>query len=210
MNDSVLLIDNYDSFTFNLVQYFEEIGFVRGQRLHIVRNDAISVQDIMDTPPGAIVLSPGPCTPNEAGICLELVQAAWGTIPLFGVCLGLQIIVQAMGGNIIRAQQVMHGKTSMVSHNGEGVFAGIESPIAMGRYHSLVAEESSLPACLSVSARACDPYNDIMAVRGIVEPVVEAVQFHPESILSKKGHRMLANFLETAFAATILTNYDAK
>ena len=200
----LLLVDNYDSFTFNLAQYLEQLGFLRGEKLVVVRNDELSLEQIMTAEPAAIMLSPGPGTPDDTGVGLELVCAAWGKIPLFGVCLGLQTIVQAMGGRVVRAAQVMHGKSSPVTHDAQGVFAGLSSPLQMGRYHSLIAEVQSLPESLLVSAHVAEPPQEIMAVRGRVRPIVEAVQFHPESVLSQQGHRILANFLEKAFGNTII------
>ena len=190
----LLIIDNYDSFTYNLVQYFGEIGVCYENGLQVIRNDQWTVDEVIAYNPDALVLSPGPNTPDESGICLDLVSRFWGKVPIFGVCLGLQVIVQAMGGKIVRAQKVMHGKLSKIEHDGKGVFVKLSSPLTMTRYHSLIAEAESMPSCLEVSSRVLDG-DEIMAVRGLVSPMVEAVQFHPESILSEHGKDMLANFL---------------
>ncbi len=184
----ILLIDNYDSFTFNLVHYLGEIG----ARTKVVRNDALSVSDAMAMEPEAIVLSPGPCTPTEAGICVDLIRAAAGRIPVFGVCLGHQSVGQAFGGRIVRAPELMHGKTSPILHEGEGVFATLPSPFEATRYHSLIVEEESLPEELIVTARSEDGL--IMGLRHR-EHEIHGVQFHPESIASHHGHDILRNFL---------------
>ena len=184
----LLLIDNYDSFTYNLAQYFGELG----ADVRVVRNDAITVEEIAADPPGAITLSPGPCTPNEAGISVPLVQRFAGKIPILGVCLGHQAIGQAFGGAIVRAQRVMHGKLDAVSHDGGGVFEGIPSPVTVTRYHSLAIAADRVPDCLEITART--PDGEIMGVRHR-EHAVEGVQFHPEAILTEHGHAMLRNFL---------------
>jgi anthranilate synthase component II len=184
----LLMIDNYDSFTYNLVQYFGELG----ADVHVYRNDAITVDQIAIWQPERIVVSPGPCTPSEAGISVPVIQRFAGRIPILGVCLGHQAIGQAFGGRIVRAQRVMHGKVSAVTHDGRGVFAGIPSPLTVTRYHSLAIERSSLPACLEVTAESED--GEIMAVRHR-ELAVEGVQFHPEAILTEHGHALLQNFL---------------
>ncbi len=184
----ILLIDNYDSFTFNLVHYLGEIG----ARTKVVRNDALSVSDAMAMEPEAIVLSPGPCTPTEAGICVDLIRAAAGRLPVFGVCLGHQSIGQAFGARIVRAPELMHGKTSPILHEGEGVFATLPSPFEATRYHSLIVEEDSLPEELIVTARSEDGL--IMGLRHR-EHEIHGVQFHPESIASHHGHDILRNFL---------------
>jgi anthranilate synthase component II len=184
----LLLIDNYDSFTYNLVQYFGELG----ADVHVYRNDAITVDQIAIWQPERIVISPGPCTPNEAGISVPAIRRFAGRIPILGVCLGHQAIGQAFGGRIVRAQRVMHGKVSAITHDGRGVFAGIPSPLTVTRYHSLAIERSSLPACLEVTAESED--GEIMAVRHR-ELAVEGVQFHPEAILTEHGHALLQNFL---------------
>jgi anthranilate synthase component 2 len=190
----LLMIDNYDSFTYNLVQYFAELG----QQVEVYRNDAIDLAGIERLRPERIVISPGPCTPDEAGISLEVIRAFAGRIPLLGVCLGHQSIVQAFGGKIIRARSVMHGKTSMIRHNGEGVFRNLDDPLQVTRYHSLVAERDSLPQALSVTAWTQNEegqMDEIMGVRHASMPV-EGVQFHPESILTHQGHALLQNFLD--------------
>jgi len=188
----ILMIDNYDSFTYNLYQYLGELG----QDVRVFRNDQISVGDIAALKPKHIVISPGPCTPNEAGISVAAVERFGGNIPMLGVCLGHQSIGQAYGGKIIRARQLMHGKTSMIHHRGEGVFAGLPSPFEATRYHSLVIERESLPACLEITAWTDD--SEIMGVRHRSH-AVEGVQFHPESLLTEHGHKLLANFLGIRF-----------
>jgi anthranilate synthase component 2 len=185
----LLMIDNYDSFTYNLVQYFGELG----EDVKVVRNDAIDLDAVAAMKPDHIVVSPGPCTPNEAGISVPLIQAFAGRIPILGVCLGHQSIGQAFGGRIVRAKALMHGKTSMIHHKGSGVFRGLPNPFRATRYHSLVIERETLPACLDVTAWTED--GEIMGVRH-KQFAVEGVQFHPESILTEHGHRLLANFLE--------------
>jgi anthranilate synthase component 2 len=183
------MIDNYDSFTYNLVQYLAEIG----QEVEVVRNDKISIEEINKLNPQYIVISPGPCTPNEAGISLELIEAFKGKIPILGVCLGHQSIGQAFGGKIVHAQTIMHGKTSKISHNNKGVFRGIKDPFIATRYHSLVIERQSLPDCFDITAWTDD--NEIMGIKH-KELAIEGVQFHPESILSEHGHDLLKNFLD--------------
>ena len=190
----LLMIDNYDSFTYNLVQYFGELG----QEVVVIRNDQIDLVGIAAMKPKYLVISPGPCSPTEAGVSVPAIQRFAGDIPILGVCLGHQSIGQAFGGNIIRAQQVMHGKTSPVYHHNIGVFQDIPSPVTVTRYHSLVIEQSSLPECLEVTAwtnHADGRMEEIMGVRHKTLPV-EGVQFHPESILTEHGHKMLQNFLE--------------
>ncbi len=189
----LLMIDNYDSFTYNLVQYLGELGAM----VTVFRNDALRVDEIEALEPDRIVISPGPCTPDEAGISVEVVRRFGGRVPLLGVCLGHQCIGQAYGARIVRAERIMHGKTSMVRHNDMEVFAGIENPFEATRYHSLVIEPLSLPPCLEVTAWSDDsdpPQAEIMAVRHVSHPVI-GVQFHPESILTRPGHRLLQNFL---------------
>ncbi len=186
----LLMIDNYDSFTYNLVQYFGELG----EDVHTYRNDEITLEKIAALKPDRICISPGPCTPNEAGVSIPLLQNFAGKLPILGVCLGHQSIGAAFGGKIIRAQQVMHGKTSVIQHTGLGVFKNIPNPYTVIRYHSLAIERSSLPDCLEVTAWTED--GEIMAVRH-KEFAIEGVQFHPESILSEHGHALLKNFLET-------------
>jgi anthranilate synthase component 2 len=183
------MIDNYDSFTYNLVQYLAEIG----QEVEVVRNDKISIEEINKLNPQYIVISPGPCTPNEAGISLELIEAFKGKIPILGVCLGHQSIGQAFGGKIVHAQTIMHGKTSKISHNNKGVFRGIKNPFIATRYHSLVIEKQTLPNCFDITAWTDD--NEIMGIKH-KELAIEGVQFHPESILSEHGHDLLKNFLD--------------
>ena len=185
----LLMIDNYDSFTFNLVQYLGELG----AEVKVVRNDELSVQDVEALAPSHVVLSPGPCTPNEAGITLETISRLAGKVPILGVCLGHQAIGQAFGGKVVRAKQVMHGKVSRIRHDGRGVFTQLENEFIATRYHSLVVERDSLPACLEVSAQSED--GEIMGLRhrGLA---VEGVQFHPEALLTEHGHRMLENFLK--------------
>lgn len=188
----ILVIDNYDSFTFNLVHYLEELG----AETIVVRNDAVSVDEALAMQPAALLLSPGPCTPNEAGICLDLIEAAAVIrLPLLGVCLGHQSLGQAFGGQVVRAPQVMHGKTSPISHTGTGVFKGLPDPFLATRYHSLIVERETLPSCLIVNATS--PEGLIMGMHHESLPF-HGVQFHPESIATEHGHRMLANFLEIA------------
>ena len=185
----LLMIDNYDSFTYNLVQYFGELG----EEVRVFRNDEITVEEAAALKPDHIVISPGPCTPAEAGISVPLIQACAGRIPILGVCLGHQSIGQAFGGRIVHARQLMHGKTSLIHHNNTGVFAGLPNPFTATRYHSLVIERETLPACLEITAWTED--GEIMGVRHKTLQV-EGVQFHPESILTEHGHQMLANFLK--------------
>jgi anthranilate synthase/aminodeoxychorismate synthase-like glutamine amidotransferase len=185
----LLVIDNYDSFTYNLVQYLGELG----QAVRVVRNDEIAAADIGAIAPSHIVISPGPCTPNEAGISLETIKLWAGKIPIFGVCLGHQSIGQAFGGKIVRAARVMHGKTSKIFHDEKGVFAGLPNPFEATRYHSLLIERASVPDVLEVTAKTWD--EEIMAVRHKTLPV-EGVQFHPESFLTTVGKDLLRNFLE--------------
>jgi anthranilate synthase component II len=184
----LLMIDNYDSFTYNLVQYFGELG----EEVRVVRNDAIDLAGIAALAPARIVISPGPCTPKEAGISVALVREFAGKLPILGVCLGHQAIGEALGGRIVHAGRLMHGKTSSISHTGKGVFAGLPTPFVATRYHSLVIERASLPDCLEVSAESED--GEIMGVRHR-QFALEGVQFHPESILSEHGHALLKNFL---------------
>ncbi len=185
----LLVIDNYDSFTYNLVQYFQELG----EDVRVFRNDEITIEKIGRLNPARIVISPGPCTPNEAGISVATIQAFAGKVPLLGVCLGHQSIGQAFGGRIIRAKKVMHGKTSMIHHDGKGLFQGIPDPFEATRYHSLVIERASLPDCLEVTAWTDD--QEIMGIRH-KSMTVEGIQFHPESILTKEGKNLLRNFLQ--------------
>ena len=187
----ILVIDNYDSFTYNLVQYLGELGAT----VEVRRNDAITVEEVGALDPSAVVLSPGPCTPAEAGITIPVIRRWGATIPMLGVCLGHQAIGEAFGGKVVRADRVMHGKTSLVAHDGTGVFAGLPTPLEVMRYHSLVIEPSSLPSALVVTAHAVDAPTEIHAVRHAEHPVF-GVQFHPESIMTQHGKQILANFLE--------------
>jgi anthranilate synthase component 2 len=190
----LLMIDNYDSFTFNLVQYLGELGV----DVRVFRNDGISLREVADLAPEQIVISPGPCTPNEAGISVSVIREFCGRIPILGVCLGHQSIGQAFGGKIVKAREVMHGKTSPIYHRGEGLFAGLQMPFEATRYHSLVVEEASLPTSLEVTAwtrKEDGTQDEIMGVRHR-EYAVQGVQFHPESILTHQGHDLLRNFVE--------------
>jgi len=184
----LLMIDNYDSFTYNLVQYFGELG----EEVQVARNDAIDINGIAALAPARIVISPGPCTPSEAGVSVPLVRAFAGKLPILGVCLGHQAIGQAFGGRIVHAGRVMHGKTSDIRHASKGVFAGLPSPFRATRYHSLAIERASLPDCLEITAESED--GEIMGVRHR-QFALEGVQFHPESILTEHGHALLKNFL---------------
>ena len=190
----LLMIDNYDSFTYNLVQYFGELG----QEVSVYRNDEISISEIETLKPNHIVISPGPCTPNEAGISLELIEKLAGKIPILGVCLGFQAIVQVFGGNIIGAQKIMHGKVSPIHHTGKGVFKNLKNPLNATRYHSLVAEKPTLPDCFEVTAWTNKENGDIEEIMGVRHKsyAIEGVQFHPESILTEHGHQMLNTFLQ--------------
>jgi anthranilate synthase/aminodeoxychorismate synthase-like glutamine amidotransferase len=185
----ILVLDNYDSFTYNLVQYLGELGAA----VKVVRNDEVTVDEVARLRPERIVISPGPCTPNEAGISLALIERLAGEVPILGVCLGHQAIGQAFGGKVVRAQQVMHGKVSRIRHDGRGVFAGVPDGFVATRYHSLAVERATLPESLTVSARSED--GEIMGLRHR-EHAVEGVQFHPEALLTEHGHQMLANFLK--------------
>ena len=190
----LLMIDNYDSFTYNLVQYFGELG----ADVQVYRNDQITIEQIEALAPQHLVVSPGPCTPNEAGVSVAAINHFASKLPILGVCLGHQSIGQAFGGKIIHAKQIMHGKTSMVKHNDAGVFTGLSNPFVVTRYHSLVIERESLPDCLEITAwteTAEGGVDEIMGVRH-KELAIEGVQFHPESILTQHGHDMLKNFLE--------------
>jgi para-aminobenzoate synthetase component II len=187
----ILMIDNYDSFTYNLVQYLRELG----AEVAVHRNDRIGLEEIRALRPAQIVLSPGPCSPAEAGICCDLIRAFGATVPILGVCLGHQCIGAAYGGRIVRAARLMHGKTSPIHHDGRGVFRDLPSPFEATRYHSLLIEPETLPACLEVSARTTE--GEIMGVRHRMHPV-EGVQFHPESILTQAGKALLGNFLRAA------------
>ncbi|MEM4987011.1 aminodeoxychorismate/anthranilate synthase component II [Collimonas sp. H4R21] len=187
----LLMIDNYDSFTYNLVQYFGELG----EDVRTFRNDEITLEEINALKPDRICLSPGPCSPKEAGICVDLLQQFAGKLPILGVCLGHQAIGEAFGGKVIRAQQVMHGKTSPINHTGVGVFKDLPNPFTVIRYHSLAIERNSIPDCLEITAWTDD--GEIMGVRH-KDYDIEGVQFHPESILSEHGHALLRNFVHRA------------
>ena len=190
----LLMIDNYDSFTYNLVQYFGELG----ADVTVVRNDDIALDAIETMHPDKIVISPGPCTPKEAGISVPVIQTFAGRIPILGVCLGHQSIGHAFGGHIIRAQRIMHGKTSLVYHRNTGVFQSLPNPFTATRYHSLVIERASLPTCLEITAWTQNDAGDIEEIMGVRhrDYDLEGVQFHPESILTERGHDLLRNFLE--------------
>jgi anthranilate synthase/aminodeoxychorismate synthase-like glutamine amidotransferase len=189
----ILVIDNYDSFTYNLVQYLGELG----ADIVVRRNDAIGVEDIGELAPSAIVLSPGPCTPKEAGITVDVIRR-WGpTIPTLGVCLGHQAIGEAYGGDVVLAERVMHGKTSLIAHDGTGVFAGLPSPMQVMRYHSLIVDRSTMPDVLEIVAVSTDDPNEVHAVKHREYPVY-GVQFHPESIMTPQGKQLRENFLELA------------
>lgn len=187
----ILVIDNYDSFVYNLVHYVEDFGV----RADVVRNDALTVSQVLSRKPQAIILSPGPCTPNEAGICLELLVKAPENLPILGVCLGHQAMGQAFGGEVIRAQQIMHGKVSLVQHKGRGLFRGLPSPFHATRYHSLAIRRETFPDCLNIDAETED--GEVMGLSHKARPVF-GVQFHPESIASEHGHAIVGNFLSKA------------
>ena len=189
----ILMIDNYDSFTYNLVQYLGELG----QDVRVARNDELSLEQIRELAPDRIVISPGPGTPDQAGVSLELITKLGAQIPILGVCLGHQSIGQAFGGKVVRAGQIMHGKTSMIHHTGKGVFAGLPNPFEATRYHSLVVEKSTLPQCLEVTAWTQNADGGIDEIMGLRHKTlaIEGVQFHPESILTQHGHDLLGNFL---------------
>ena len=190
----LVMVDNYDSFTYNLVQYFGELG----ADVRVVRNDEITTEQLAALKPDKIVISPGPCTPKEAGISVDVIQTFAGRLPILGVCLGHQSIGYAFGGNIIHAKSIMHGKTSLVYHHDQGVFKGLNNPFTATRYHSLVIEQSSLPEGLEVTAWTQDEAGNIDEIMGVRHKTldIEGVQFHPESILTEHGHDMLRNFLE--------------
>jgi len=185
----ILMIDNYDSFTYNLVQYLGEMG----EDLRVFRNNKITIEEIEELKPDRILISPGPCTPNEAGISVDTIKHFGGKVPIFGVCLGHQSIGHAFGGNIIRAGRLMHGKTSMIQHDGKGIFEGIPNPFRAIRYHSLLIERSSIPSCLEITAET--DQGEIMGVRH-KEMAIEGVQFHPESVLTEHGKDLLRNFVK--------------
>ena len=190
----LLMIDNYDSFTYNVVQYFAELG----ADVKVLRNDEVTIEEIRALAPTHLVISPGPCTPNEAGISLAAIKAFAGKIPILGVCLGHQSIGQAFGGKIVRAREVMHGKTSPMHHHNSGVFTGLNNPVVATRYHSLVIEKSSLPDCLEVTSWTQNSDGSVDEIMGVRHKTldIEGVQFHPESILSEQGHELFKNFLE--------------
>lgn len=190
----LLMIDNYDSFTYNVVQYFGELG----ADVQVYRNDEITVEEIEALTPDHLVISPGPCTPNEAGVSVAAINYFKGKLPILGICLGHQSIGQAFGGSIVRAKQVMHGKTSPVYHNDNGVFAGLNNPVEVTRYHSLVIDQKTLPDCLEVTSWTQDEEGHLDEIMGVrhKEFDIEGVQFHPESILTDQGHELLANFLK--------------
>ena len=191
----VIMIDNYDSFTFNLVQYLGELG----AEVDVVRNDQVGLDYVEASDASHIMISPGPCTPNEAGISMQVIEAMAGKKPILGVCLGHQSIGQVFGGKVVHAGEIMHGKTSLMQHRGEGVFSGLPQPFAATRYHSLVIDRASLPACLEITAwteSEQGEFDEIMGVRHR-ELAIEGVQFHPESILTQQGHDLLQNFLNT-------------
>lgn len=191
----LLIIDNYDSFTYNLYQYFCELG----QQVRVVRNDEIDIAGIEALNPSHLVISPGPCTPNEAGISLQAIEHFAGKLPILGVCLGHQAIAQVFGGKVVRARQVMHGKTSPIQHTGKSVFKGLANPLTVTRYHSLVVQTDSLPDCFEVTAWTTLDNGDMDEIMGYQHKklAIEAVQFHPESIKTQSGHQILANFLQS-------------
>ncbi len=190
----LLMIDNYDSFTYNLVQYLGELG----AGVTVYRNDQITLEEIQQLKPQQLVISPGPCTPNEAGISMAAIEHFAGKLPILGVCLGHQSMVQVFGGNIVHAKQIMHGKTSQIYHNNQGVFANLPNPFTATRYHSLVAEQATLPDCFEITAWTVDDNGELDEIMGVRhrEYVLEGVQFHPESILTVMGHDLLSNFLQ--------------
>ncbi|MEB3104881.1 MAG: aminodeoxychorismate/anthranilate synthase component II [Cyanobacteriota bacterium] len=194
----LLVLDNYDSFTFNLVQYLGELAadYPLAADLRVERNDALTLDQIRALNPAAILISPGPGDPDQSGVCLEVLRELSPTVPTLGVCLGHQSIAQVYGGKVVRAKELMHGKTSPVLHEGEGVFAGLPNPLTATRYHSLIAERASLPDCLKITAWLED--GTIMGLRHRDYPHLQGVQFHPESVLTQEGHALLANFLRSA------------
>ncbi|UTW02644.1 aminodeoxychorismate/anthranilate synthase component II [Amphritea atlantica] len=192
----LLMIDNYDSFTYNVVQYLGELG----AEVQVYRNDEITIEQIEALNPTQLVISPGPCTPNEAGISVAAIKHFAGKLPIFGICLGHQSMGQAFGGDVVRARQVMHGKVSPVYHNNTGVFAGLENPVSVTRYHSLVIDKNTLPDCLEITAWTQNDDGSVDEIMGVrhKELDIEGVQFHPESILTQQGHDLLQNFLNRA------------
>jgi para-aminobenzoate synthetase component 2 len=197
----LLVLDNYDSFTFNLVQYLGELAAEHpvAAELQVVRNDALSLAEIKALDPKAILISPGPGDPDQSGVCLEVLRQLGPKLPILGVCLGHQCLAQVYGGRVVRARELMHGKTSPVRHAGQGVFAGLPDPLTATRYHSLIAERESLPDCLEITAWLED--GTIMGLRHREHPHLQGVQFHPESVLTESGHQLLANFLRQAEAS---------
>ncbi len=193
MKTRLLMIDNYDSFVYNLVQYFSELGC----EVSVYRNDCITIEDIRRLSPDYIVISPGPCTPNEAGISLAVIKELGESFPILGVCLGHQSIAQAFGGNVVHADEIMHGKVSDINHEEEGLYGGIKSPLSVTRYHSLIVEEKTLPDCLKITARTRNPDGSQGAIMSLAHKTlpIYGVQYHPESILTEKGHQLLDNFL---------------
>ena len=194
----LLVLDNYDSFTFNLVQYLGELAgdYPLASELRVERNDALSLEQIRQLNPAAILISPGPGDPDQSGVCLEVLRELSPSIPTLGVCLGHQSLAQVYGGNVVRAKQLMHGKTSPVFHGNQGVFEGLANPLTATRYHSLIAERASLPDCLEITAWLDD--ETVMGLRHRDYPHLQGVQFHPESVLTQDGHKLLANFLRQA------------
>lgn len=186
----ILMIDNYDSFTYNLVQYLGELG----EDLIVKRNDQVTIQEIEELKPDFLMISPGPCSPDEAGISMEAIKHFAGSIPIFGVCLGHQSIAQVFGGDVVRAERLMHGKTSEIKHDGKGVFTGLQNPLVATRYHSLIVKNETLPECFDATASTNE--GELMAIRHKELPI-ESVQFHPESIMTSFGKEMLKNFIET-------------
>ena len=205
----LLVLDNYDSFTFNLVQYLGELAADHplARDLQVVRNDALSLAEIRALAPAAILISPGPGDPDQAGVCQEVLRELGPQVPILGVCLGHQCLAQVFGGKVVRARELMHGKTSPVHHAGQGVFAGLPEPLTATRYHSLIAERESLPECLENTAWQED--GTIMGLRHRQSPHLQGVQFHPESVLTESGHRLLANFLQDAEARPVAGAGDA-
>ena len=204
----LLVLDNYDSFTFNLVQYLGELAAEHpiAAELRVERNDALSLEQIRELTPAAILISPGPGDPDQSGVCLEVLRELSPTIPTLGVCLGHQSIAQVYGGKVVRAKELMHGKTSPVHHSGQGVFEGLPNPLTATRYHSLIAERESLPDCLEITAWLDD--GTIMGLRHRDFPHIQGVQFHPESVLTQEGHALLANFLRQANQPAIASLLD--
>jgi len=204
----LLMIDNYDSFTYNVVQYLGELD----ADVKVIRNDELSIDEIIALNPERLVISPGPCTPNEAGVSIEAIKIFAGKIPILGICLGHQSIGQAFGGSIVRAHDVMHGKTSMIFHHGQGVFQGLKNPLRATRYHSLIIDKATLPECLEITAWTETHDGDLDEIMGVrhKELAIEGVQFHPESILTEQGHDLLRNFLQTPAGRPTATTEGAQ